>query len=89
MQLCTFVEGCNRYLHIKYHLAEAGMRYSRANAGFEGLGGEIRDVPYDGCFGGGTDDGVDCDRFKGVTDHVVRKINDSAASFNTGGKHLM
>eukprot|EP00978_Attheya_sp_CCMP212_P031266 scaffold117574_cov52-Attheya_sp.AAC.5 len=45
--------------------------------------GEIRDVPYDGRFGGGTDDGVDCDRFKGVTD-VVREINDSAASFNAG-----
>eukprot|EP00978_Attheya_sp_CCMP212_P020190 scaffold57471_cov33-Attheya_sp.AAC.2 len=41
--------------------------------------GEIRD----GRFGGGTDDGVDCDRFKGVTD-VVREINDSAASFNAG-----
>ena len=46
--------------------------------------GEIRDVPYDGRFGGGTDDGVDCDCFKGLTADVVREINDSAASFNAG-----
>eukprot|EP00978_Attheya_sp_CCMP212_P013705 scaffold34473_cov72-Attheya_sp.AAC.1 len=49
---------------------------------------EIRDVPYDGRFGGGTDDGVDCDHFKGVTD-VVKEINDSAMSFNASGTRVL